>query len=584
MEKLFIGILTFICSYLILKKPLLESKEDDSSKKTMKTILNVTSFIAALVAVITENPFGIIIFVILLRLIYSKAFKKNEQIKEEINNVTENNVKEEGLECKLCGNIGKPGEKFCTSCGTKFFPDESSTKVYANPEDYEAEANLSLYNYIDNYVKKELEKAGIDLNQKLITSQALKRKNIMSIMFSSLLFIYISLLFFHFPSITYIIGLIILAVLFILACKFSLYNYIIKQIKSRPNEKISNIVLSIKTSLVKNNSRVVLLISTLIAICMPLVIFKNPRIFYEKLDNGYGVRFYTYGLNNNTKAVIPETYKGKNVVSLRGNTFSGMKDLTEIILPNTITEIRGQAFMGLEKLTNITLPNNLEYLGGGAFKNCTSLESITIPSKVKEINGDTFLNATSLKTVELPEGLEKISGSAFMNTSSLESINIPSTLKSIGGSAFKYSSIKEIELPNGLQAIDGGAFANCDNLTKISIPDTVTYLGGEAFQFDSQLKEVKLSNSLTEIRGNTFEDCISLSTITIPDNVTRIGGHAFYGTGLKTVILTRNSKLQEIGSSAFRRCYTLTEITLPSGVSMNERAFKESPTVIKYFN
>ena len=67
--------------------------------------------------------------------------------------------------------------------------------------------------------------------------------------------------------------------------------------------------------------------------------------------------------------------------------------------------------------------------------------------------------------------------------------------------------------------------------------------------------------------------------------MTRIGGHAFYGdSNLSEVQLTSNSKLNEIGSSAFRQCSSLYSITIPRTTYVNERAFKESPTNIQYFN
>ena len=89
---------------------------------------------------------------------------------------------------------------------------------------------------------------------------------------------------------------------------------------------------------------------------------------------------------------------------------------------------------------------------------------------------------------------------------------------------------------------------------------------------------------MSEIRGDSFEYCTSLKSITIPDSVERIGGHAFYGDiELVEVIFSANSRLNEIGSSAFRQCNNLYSITIPSGVYVNERAFKESPTSVKYF-
>ena len=144
--------------------------------------------------------------------------------------------------------------------------------------------------------------------------------------------------------------------------------------------------------------------------------------------------------------------------------------------------------------------------------------------------------------------------------------------------------LSEVTLPDSITEIRGQAFKNCRSLERVTLPEHLTYLGGEAFYHCSSLEEVNLPAGLTEIRGNTFEECSSLLRIEIPDNVTRIGGHAFYGnTSLEEVVISPDSKLQQIGSSAFRRCDSLREITLPRGVSVNERAFKETPVRIDYY-
>jgi hypothetical protein len=106
-------------------------------------------------------------------------------------------------------------------------------------------------------------------------------------------------------------------------------------------------------------------------------------------------------------------------------------------------------------------------------------------------------------------------------------------------------------------------------------------MGGEAFYGASSLTSVRLSENLSEIRGDSFEYCTSLTKIKIPDSITRIGGHAFYGdTSLKNVIISEKSELEEIGSSAFRQCTNLASIQIPKYTLVNERAFKESPTVV----
>lgn len=98
-----------------------------------------------------------------------------------------------------------------------------------------------------------MQKAEFDINSKLIPSDVLKRKNILNVIFAVLLFVYISLIFFHFPIATYIVGLIILIAFFFITRKYNLVKYIKKELKSRPSEKISNVVMSVKSSLVPDN-------------------------------------------------------------------------------------------------------------------------------------------------------------------------------------------------------------------------------------------------------------------------------------------------------------------------------------------
>ena len=400
------------------------------------------------------------------------------------------------LKCENCGKSIRVKDKFCENCGNAVNEKKEETIEeikYVKPSDFDTLYLKSEEIIIDTIIKKEIKAADINLKDNLIPIDAYRKRIVLNILYSILVFVFAILIFFHFPIYTYIIGIIILFFANKLTKKYDFITYITKEVKGRPGEKISNIVMNAKNSLVKNNLFKIKIISIITAVIIACIIFAKPRIMYEEMENGYGVRYYAFGITNFTKASIPEKYNNKPVISLRGNTFSNMPFLKEVNLPDTITEIRGQAFKNCRNLTVVNIPKKLEYLGGGAFYNAKKIE-------------------------------------------------------------------------------------------KIELPDSLTYLGGEAFYNAKRLKDIKLSNSLTEIRGDTFEYCTSLEKIEIPDNITRIGGHAFYGDyNLKEVIFSENSKLNEIRSSAFRRCNNLYEITIPYEVNVNERAFKESPTNIKYF-
>lgn len=401
------------------------------------------------------------------------------------------------LKCKKCGNTLKITDKYCSNCGEPFYGNKGTVptqkKVLVNASNYDPIFNNTEDKLLEEFINKELIKVGIP-NGNSLPSDLLKRKNILNGIFSILVFIFVSSIFFHFPIYTYIIEFLILFLFFQITKRYNLIKYLKKEIKSRPSEKISNIVMNIKNSLVDDNTRIIRVIGSMVAIVLPFIIFMNPRIMYEKVDGGYAVRFYAFGLTNFKTATIPESHNGEPVVSLRGNSFSNMPFLERVSLPNTITEIRGQAFKNDKRLVSVNIPTSLEYLGGGSFYNCVSLSSV-------------------------------------------------------------------------------------------ALPDTLTYMGGETFYNATSLKYVRLSSNLTEIRGDSFKYCTSLRSIQIPDSVTRIGGHAFYGaSSLSEVIFTKNSRLNEIGSSAFRSCTRLYTVTIPRTVSVNERAFKESPTIVSYFN
>ena len=148
---------------------------------------------------------------------------------------------------------------------------------------------------------------------------------------------------------------------------------------------------------------------------------------------------------------------------------------------------------------------------------------------------------------------------------------------------------KELVIPEEYKGepvvgIRGDVFAYVHSLEKVVLPDTIKEIRGGAFAYASRLEEINIPDGIPEIKGETFQGCRSLKEITIPDSVKRIGGHAFReNSSLAKVNISPKSKLKEIGSSAFRNCTSLKEIYLPRNVSINERAFKESPTHVKEY-
>lgn len=379
------------------------------------------------------------------------------------------------LKCPYCHNPIKVEDNFCTSCGKEI----PTTNIPIIKENIITISSFdSLYDNSDNdileeFINKELKNANIAEDTDLIPSSVLKKKKTMIFIFSLLLFVFMCSIFFHFPLLFYIVYIILLVLIYYITNHYNLIKYIKKEIKSRPQEKMSNIIMSIKNSFVKDDSRASFLGCAIVAVAAPMMLFFTPRIMYEQDANGYYVRFYTSGVINNKTAIIPDTYKGKPVIGLRGNTFSNMPFLEYVYLPDTITEIRGQAFKNDKRLKEVKLPANLTYLGGGAFYNCIAITSIELPDTLTFLGGESFKNARSLKYIKLSNQLTEIRGNTFENCTSLTSIDIPDTVTRIGGHAFygcTSLSTVNISVNSQLLTIGSSAFRKCTSLRTINLP------------------------------------------------------------------------------------------------------------------
>ena len=190
-------------------------------------------------------------------------------------------------------------------------------------------------------------------------------------------------------------------------------------------------------------------------------------------------------------------------------------NITDIKIPNSVTNIEYAAFGGCSNLTSVTIPNSVTSIGDGAFENCTGLTSVTIPNSVTNI-GD----------------------GAFENCTGLTSITIPNSVTTIGVQAFYYcSSLASVEIPNSVTSIENQVFEGCTGLTSVTIPNSVTSIGEYAFINCSGLTSVTIPNSVTNIEYGAFSGCSSLTSVTIPNSVTNIGDYAFRDcSGLTSVI------------------------------------------------
>ena len=200
-----------------------------------------------------------------------------------------------------------------------------------------------------------------------------------------------------------------------------------------------------------------------------------------------------------TELVIPNT-----VTSIGDYAFTGGSSLTSVTIPNSVTSIGADAFHNCSGLPSVTIPESVTSIGARAFGGCTGLSSVTIPNSVTSIGENAFWDCTGLTSVTLPNSLTTISGGLFSVCTGLKSVTIPNSVTSIGVGAFYECGLTSVIIPNSVTTIGREAFNDCESLTSVSIPSSVTSLGDGVFMNCRNLRWVAIGNPNLELPERTF--------------------------------------------------------------------------------
>ena len=262
---------------------------------------------------------------------------------------------------------------------------------------------------------------------------------------------------------------------------------------------------------------------------------------------------------------IPSTLFNLPVVAIGTNAFQS-KQITSVIIPDSVDTIYEGAFNGCSGLTNVEM-GNVSIIGSGAFASCTGLRSFTVPDSVDTLGAGAFSGCQNLSYVTLGNGFLIIDSNTFAGCSSLVGVIIPDSVTDINEGAFAGCvALTSVTFSDGLDTIGESAFESCISLPSVAIPDSVTDIGIAAFYDCTSLTTVSIGDSLVSIGNEAFYSCYSLKSINIPDGVTDIGDEAFESCSNLTSMTIPDS-VTDIGDYAFYRCVNLKQLIIPDSVT-----------------
>ena len=298
--------------------------------------------------------------------------------------------------------------------------------------------------------------------------------------------------------------------------------------------------------------------------------------------------------------------------------------LTDLVIPEGVTEIKTNTFFSCESITSVSIPKSLEKIGSFAFNQCRNIDKVYINdlaawlkvfipddyANPMHFSADLYLKGELLTDLIIPEGVSVIASNMFTGCKSIKSLTIPSSLKEIGNMAFYqcpnlkiikindlsawmeidfhgYTSldtfhdlylneklITNLVIPQGTKKIAANAFRGCQSITSVTLPAGIELIGNMAFNNCKNLNAVYIDDlpswfniyfSSKESNPlfyakNLYLNNNLITDLVIPKEVTKLKDYVFAGSNVRSIKITSNVK--EIATSAFANYDQLEDLII----------------------
>ncbi len=217
-----------------------------------------------------------------------------------------------------------------------------------------------------------------------------------------------------------------------------------------------------------------------------------------------------------------------SLTRINSRAFMFCTGLTTIEIHHNITHIEDYAFRYCTSLDTVFYnATRCQFMGvaafiliSNAFSNCRNISTILIGDSVEIISSYAFYELNYLSSITIPKSVKKIAYSVFGNCVYLDTIHFNAVSCFTMGSS-KYPAfqncfrVSEILIGNEVKYIPNYAFLNCRAVKNLNIPDSVHTIGKNSFMDLNKLNSLTIGKSVRLINDSAFSNCMNLNNIYI---------------------------------------------------------------------
>lgn len=219
---------------------------------------------------------------------------------------------------------------------------------------------------------------------------------------------------------------------------------------------------------------------------------------YSVADGAVSITGYTDELA--AELTVPATIDGLPVSRIGEKAFQNCRLITEITLPDSITEIGAAAFKFCTKLEKATLPDTLTLLPENLFAEDSKLTAVNIPLNTQTIGRSAFEKCESLSELQIPASVSVICEDAFFATAWLLERRAESPFVIVNGILIDGKTAKgDITIPAEAERIGQGAFGYNQNIVNVILPANVKAIETCGFYYCPELKTITILNPQCDI-------------------------------------------------------------------------------------